>query len=325
VKSPIPDPSPIDIDAIRAAYARLPSEAKDTPLVPLRTDGDGPRILLKLENLGPIGSFKLRGAGNALSIDDSNLDAGVFTASAGNMAQAVARVARQRGVPCWVVVPDHAPKAKLDAIARLGAEIIPVPFDEWWDVIVTHRYEGLDGRFVHPVCDRDVMAGNGTVGLEIVEAVPDVDAVVVPYGGGGLSSGIASAVRALAPDAIVYGAEVETATPLAAAFAAGEPVDVDYKTSWVDGIGSGRVLDEMWPIVSSLLTGSLVVSLDEVAAAVRLLATGNNVVAEGAGAASVAAALNGSAGSGTVVCVISGGNINPDALATILMGSTPGR
>lgn len=314
-------PADVSIDAIRAARERLPRQVVDTPLVPLPHDRAAPEIHLKLETLGPIGSFKLRGAGNALAGVD--LDQGVWTASAGNMAQAVAWMARAQGVDCSVVVPDHAPEAKLQAIARFGAEVIRVPFDQWWEVIVTHGYDGLDGRFVHPVCDPAVIAGNGTIGLEILDQCPDVATVVVPYGGGGLSSGIAAALRAEAPHVDVFAAEVTTAAPLAAAFVAGGPVDVDHQPSFVDGIGSGRVLDEMWPLVSELLAGSVVVELDEVAEALRLIVGRARVVAEGAGAAPVAAALRGEL-EGPVVCVVSGGNINADALSEVLAGRTPG-
>jgi threonine dehydratase len=236
------------------------------------------------------------------------------------MAQGVAWNARRLGIPCSVIVPDHAPRTKLDAIERLGAQILPVPFDEWWQVIVTHRYQGLKGVFVHPVSDPAVIAGNGTIGLEIVEDLPDVASVVVPYGGGGLSCGIASALRTLAPQARVFAAEVATAAPLAAAFDAGEPRQVTYTPSFVDGIGSTRVLDEMWPLARQLLASSLVVELDEVAAAVRLLVERNRLVAEGAGATSVAAALTGRAGVQRVVCVVSGGNIDAAKLAGILEG-----
>ena len=310
---------PIPLSEIEAARERLEGLAIRTPLVRLNVETSPIEIYLKLENLQPIGAFKIRGAGNAMAVAGSEaLKQGVWTASAGNMAQGVAWNAHRLGVPCSVVVPDHAPAAKLDALERFGARITKVPFDEWWQIIVTHEHEGQAGVFVHPVSDRAVMAGNGTIGLELVEDLPDLDAVVVPYGGGGLSSGIASALRVLKPEVPVYAAEVATAAPLAAAFAAGEPTEVEYIASFVDGICSSRVLDEMWPLVKELLAGSLVASLEDVAAAVRLLAVRNRVVAEGAGATGVAVALNGSAGTGKVVCIVSGGNIDTAKLATIL-------
>lgn len=310
---------PIALSEIEAARDRLEGLAVRTPLLRLNMDTDPIEIYLKLENLQPIGAFKIRGAGNAMALaGERALQDGVWTASAGNMAQGVAWNARRLGISCSVVVPDHAPAAKLDALERLGARITKVPFEEWWQIIVTHEHGGQTGFFVHPVSDRAVIAGNGTIGLELVEDLPDLDAVVVPYGGGGLSGGIASALHALSPKVPVYAAEVATAAPLAAAFEAGEPVEVEYVPSFVDGIGSNRVLDEMWPLVSELLAGSLVAPLDEVAAAVRILAVRNRVVAEGAGATGVAAALNGGAGTGKVVCVISGGNIDTTKLATIL-------
>ncbi len=281
-------------------------------------------IWLKLENLQPIGSFKLRGAGNAmLQARREDLARGVYTASAGNMAQGVAWNARRLGVPCTVVVPDNAPHTKLAAVERLGARIVQLPFDRWWQVLVDHGYPGIEGLFIHPVSDPHVIAGNGTIGLEILEDLPDVDAVVVPYGGGGLSCGIASAIKAVKPGARVFAAEVETAAPFSASLAAGRPVSVHHTPSFVDGIGGKSQLPEMWPLASTLLSGSLVSSVAQIAQAVRLLASRHRVVAEGAGAASVAAALAGKGGTGRMVCVVSGGNIDPAKLARILDGGIP--
>jgi threonine dehydratase len=281
-------------------------------------------IYLKLENLQPIGSFKLRGAGNAMGLASrDSLAGGVWTASAGNMAQAVAWNARRLGIPCTVVVPDHAPEAKLAAITRLGGVIFKIPFDQWWQIIVSHSFEGMAGLFVHPVSDPRVMAGNGTIGLEILEDLPDVDAVVVPFGGGGLSSGIASAIRAIKPDTKVFACEVETAAPLAPSLAAGSMQTVTYTASFVDGIGSSSPLPDMWPLVSRLLDGAIVNTLAEIASALRLLIERNRVVAEGAGASSVAAALSGKAGGGRVVAVVSGGNIDSAKVARILKGEIP--
>jgi threonine dehydratase len=248
---------------------------------------------------------------------------GVYTASAGNMAQGVAWNARRLGVPCTVVVPEHAPQTKLDAITRLGATIVRLPFDAWWQVIVDHRHPGIEATFIHPVSDPAVIAGNGTIGLEILEDLKDVDAVLIPYGGGGLSCGIATALRALAPKVRIYASEVETAAPFAASLAAGGPRRIDYVPSFVDGIGAASVLEEMWPLTSRLLDGSCVVSLAQTAAALKLMVERSRVVAEGAGATSVAAALAGKAGHGKIVCVVSGGNIDAKKLATILAGEVP--
>ncbi len=309
----------IPLEAIRAAAARIADYAIRTPLLRLPTDDAPAEIYLKLENLQPIGSFKLRGAGNAMALASrGELARGVYTASAGNMAQGVAWRAARLGIPCQVIVPDHAPETKLAAVRRLGGEIIKVPFDRWWQVIVTGEFAGLEGLFIHPVSNADVMAGNGTIGLEILDDMPDVDAVVIPYGGGGLSSGIASAIRALKPDTRIYAVEVATAAPLAASLRAGEPVTVDYRPSFVDGIGGKSVLPDIWPRVRDLLDDSLVVSLADIKVAIRLLAERQRVIAEGAGAASVAAALAGQAGRGKVVCVVSGGNIEREILAGIL-------
>ncbi len=315
---------PPRLEEIRAARDRLQGIALRTPLVRLNVDDAAAEIHLKLENLQPIGSFKLRGAGNAMRLASPEmLKRGVYTASAGNMAQGVAWNARCMGIPCTVVVPDRAPQTKLDAITRLGARIVKLAYDEWWRVIVEHRHPGIEGLFIHPVSDPAVIAGNATIGLEILEDLTEVAAILVPYGGGGLSCGIAAAVRALKPSVRVFACEVATAAPLLASLAAGTPRAIDPTRSFVDGIGGKSVLAEMWPLASRLLDGSLVVSPEEVAAAIRLVAERNRVIAEGAGATPVAAALAGKAGSGTIVCVVSGGNIDSGKLARILQGEVP--
>jgi len=281
-------------------------------------------IHLKLENLQPIGSFKLRGASNAvLQIPPGELKEGVVTATAGNMGQGVAWIARELGIPCTVVVPDHAPETKLAAMQRLGARIDKVPYERWWEALETSSYPEASGVFVHPVQDERVMAGNGTIGLELLEDLPAPDAVLVPFGGGGLSVGIASAVKALRPETRIYAVEPEPGAPLTAAFSAGEPVPIEYTTSFVDGAGAPMVLPEMWPRAREALDGAFAVSLDETAAAVRLLAERARVVAEGAGALALAAALAGGGGDGTLVCIVSGGNIDAAKLAAILEGQTP--
>jgi len=327
--------APPTLDEIRAARDRIAGRAIRTPLLRLAPRDGEPEVWLKLENLQPIGSFKIRGAANALGLAPREaLAGGVYTASAGNMAQGVAWCAREMGVPCSVVVPDTAPRAKLEAIERLGARLVPVPFERWWRVLVERRYDGLDGLFVHPVSDPAVIAGNATIGLEILEDLPGAAALFVPFGGGGLSCGIASALRATGATAPVFACEVETAAPLSASLAAGAARRIDHVPSFVDGIGAGAVLEEMWPLATELLAGSCVVGLDEVASAVRVLATRAWVVAEGAGGAGVAAALAGrparGAGdarvplpSGPLVCIVSGGNLDPAKLAAILEGRTP--
>jgi len=307
----------IDLGEIRSARERIAGAAIRTPLVRL-ADTD---VWLKLEVLQPIGSFKIRGAANAMAqMDPAELARGVVTASAGNMAQGVAWNARRLGVGCTVVAPDHAPDAKVEAVERLGGRVLKVPFDEWWQAFVDRGRPGLEGAFVHAFDDERVMAGNGTIGLELLEDLPDVETILVPWGGGGLASGIASAVRALRPSCRVLAVEVETGAPLTAALAAGEPVTVDYRPSFVDGIGSKTVFASMLDRAQRLLDGTVVVTLDEVAAAVRLLVARAHVVAEGAGAAPVAAALSGRAGAGRLACVVSGGSIDPATLAGLLTG-----
>ncbi len=309
----------IDLTEIEAARKRIEGAAIRTPLVRLHAAEAPAEIYVKLENLQPVNSFKIRGATNAVALASPDEYAkGLVTASAGNMAQGIAWAARAIGVPATIVVPEQAPQAKLSAIERLGGHVRKLPYDDWWNILVTGHVDGIEGLFVHPVQDPAVIAGNGTIGLEILEDLPDVDAVVIPYGGGGLTTGIASAIKALRPQAKIITAEPATACGLSAAFEAGHPVDAGYQASFVDGAGSGRVLDSMWPQVSQLVDDALAIPLEEVAAALRLLAQRVRVIAEGAGALSVAAAMSGRAGSGKVACVISGGNINLSTLAEIL-------
>ncbi len=316
--------APVSLEEIRAARERIAQGVIRTPLVRLNVQDAPAEIYLKLETLQPIGSFKLRGAGNAmLQAGLQRLEKGVWTISAGNMAQGVAWYAQRLGVACTVVVPEHAPQTKLAAIEQLGGKIIKVPHPQWVEIFVSHTFEEMEGLFIHPVSDPAMIAGNGTIGLEILEDLPGVDTVVIPFGGGGLSCGIALALRGLKPDLKVCVAEVETAAPLASALAAGTPQQIPYIPSFVDGIGAPLVLPEMWPLVRQLLDNSLVVSLAEVAEAIRLLVERNRIVAEGAGAASVSAALTGNAGGGKVVCIVSGGNIDTAKLIKILPGEIP--
>jgi threonine dehydratase len=294
-----------------------------TPLVRLHVDAPA-EIWLKLENLQPIGSFKIRGAYNAIAqAPAEELAAGVVTTSAGNMAQGVGWAARELGIPFTVIVPDHAPETKLAAIERLGGRYVKVSFDRWWQALEERRYPGVEGFFVHPVEDEPVMAGNGTIGLELLEDLPDPDVVVVPWGGGGLLVGIASAVKALRPETEVRAVELETAAPLAASLAAGEPREFDYRPTWVDGAGARALLPKMWELGRPLVSGSDVVTLAETAAAVRLLAERVRVVAEGAGALAVASALSGRPGGGKVVAIVSGGNIDSSVLCRILAREAP--
>ena len=315
--------SAIPLEEIRRARERIADAVARTPLV--RVDVDAPcEVWLKLECLQPIGSFKLRGALSAVrAASSAELAGGVVTASAGNMAQGVAWAAREAGVRARIVAPETAPRAKLDAVERLGGEVLLVPYEVWWQTMVDRGYPGVDGLFVHPVEDDAVMAGNGTIGLELVEDLGAFDAVVVPWGGGGLTTGIASAVKSLRPDVRVVTAEPETAAPMAASFAAGGPAEIDYAPSFVDGAGGRGLLPTMWERAHGLVDGAAAIPLDEVAEAMRLVAARARVVAEGAGALALAAALRGDAGEGRVVCIVSGGNVDAATLARVLAGETP--
>lgn len=312
------------LERIREAQAATHDAVVRTPLVPLNVLDAPATIGLKLENLQPIGSFKIRAAAFAMaSIPPDQLSAGVLTASAGNMGQAVAWEARRRGIPCTVVVPDSAPQRKLEGMRLLGARIISVPFDEWWATLETRSREGIKASFIHPFDDDNVIAADGTVGLEIVEEMPDVEAILVPWGGGGLSNGIAAAVKSVKPTCRVFAVEVDGAAPLAASLAAGKPVTIDYRPSFIDGIGSKTVFPNMLRLAQELLAGSLVTTVDETARSVHLLMERNRIVAEGAGATPVAVALSGQVPAERIACVVSGGNIDSHKLVEILEGRVP--
>jgi len=286
-------------------------------------------IWLKLESLQPIGSFKLRGAANAvLSAPRADLVSGVVTTSTGNMAQGVAWMARELGVPATIVVPDNASPAKLAAVERLGGRIVSLPWDKWWAAVDADRDrdlgEGVEGFFVHPVKDEPVMAGNGTIGLELAEQLADFDAVLIPWGGGGLTTGVASALRAVRPETRVYVCEPETGAPVTAAIGnGGVPTRVEFTPSFVDGAGSGALLEVMWEHAKPLVAGSFAVSLEDTAAAVRLLLERGRILAEGAAALTVAAALSGRVEAERIVCIVSGGNIDAARLSEILAGRVP--
>jgi threonine dehydratase len=309
---------------VEAARFNIKGYARRTPLWRLDAETPGVNVYLKLENLQPLGSFKIRAAVNALkSRHPDTLREGVLSASAGNFGLGLAFAAKTMGVPVTIVAPDTAAQTKAAALEALGARVIRVPFSDWWQVLMTGRYEGAQGAFFHPVADSAVVAGNATVGAEILEDLADFDAVVVPYGGGGLISGIGSVMRQEKPGVRMLAVETEAGQPAAAALAGGKPTLVDYKPGFVDGIGSTTVLDEMWPLVQQTVDGALCVSYPEIADAIRLLASKHHVIAEGAGAATVAAALAGKAGKGDIVCIISGGNLDHTRLRTILNGETP--
>jgi threonine dehydratase len=307
---------PISVAQAEQARSNISSVAIRTPLVPCSAD---PNLYLKLENLQPIGSFKIRGAANVMALTPrAQLDRGVLTASAGNMAQGVAFCAQRLNIPATIVAPDTAPATKIRAVERMGGRVIKVPFAQWWQTFETRSFPGIDATFIHAFDDPHVMAGNGTIALELLEDLPDVEAVVIPWGGGGLSCGIASVLRALAPKVRIYAAEIETAAPLAPSLAAGEARTVEYQPSFVDGIGSKTVFPNMFEQARKLLDGSLVVTLKEATEAMKLVAERNRVIIEGAAACAVAAARSGRAGTGKIVAIVSGGNIDLDKFARLV-------
>lgn len=311
------------ITVVQAEEARhsIAALAFRTPLVLCNTDAPA-NLYLKLENLQPIGSFKIRGAANVVAhTPREQLDCGLLTASAGNMAQGVAFCARRLGIKATIVAPETAPATKVQAVERMGGRVIKVPFAEWWQTFENRSYPGVEATFIHAFDDPYVMAGNATIALELLEDLPDLEAVVIPWGGGGLACGIASVLRARVPHVRIFAAEVETAAPLAASLAAGEACTVDYRPSFVDGIGSKMVFANMFEHARKLLDGSLVVTLAEAAKAMKLVAERNRVIVEGASACAVAAACSGRAGSGKIVAIISGGNIDLDKFAQIVTQS----
>ncbi len=316
----------IPIEAVREASAHVYDAAVRTPLVRLDlplVPATGPEIFLKLETLQPIGSFKIRGAWNAVrKLSPADLADGVWTVSAGNAAQGVALAARRAGVACSVMVMDTAPATKVRAIEALGASIVRVTYDEAWQTVESHRSDRMRGHFVHPFDDDDFIAGNGTAALEILEDLPDVDAVVASIGGGGLLAGIGSVMRALAPRVRVIAAEPETAAPLAAALARGGPGYADrWTASFVDGAGGKSVLPTMWPLLKAVVDDSVVMPLDGIAETMRLVADRTHVIAEGAGACAVAAALSGRVDGGRIVAIVSGGNIDLSRFTELTAGS----
>ena len=319
-----PPVRPISLAEIRAARERIAGTIVRTPLVRLPLGPGAPDIRLKLENLQPINAYKLRGAANAVAmLGDAARRRGVWTISAGNAGQGVAYAARKAGVPCTVVAIETAPTAKLERMRALGARLVPVSYDVAWRALEERAFPGVEGTFVHPFDDHDFIAGHATMGLEILEDAPETVAVVAAIGGGGLITGVASAVKALKPEVKVWGAEPETAAPLELSFRAGSPQAFpEWRASFVDGAGGQSVFPRMWERMRPLVEGSIVVTLDETKRAMRLLAEQVRVIAEGAGALAVAAALTGKAGPGPVVAIVSGGNIDLAKFAD-LIGATP--
>jgi len=315
-----PPITPVTLEEIEAARTRIAATIIRTPLVRLPTGEGEPVIYLKLENLQPINAFKLRGAANAVAmLSAENRSRGVWTISAGNAGQGVAYAARESGIPCTVVVIETAPDTKVERMRALGARLVKAPFDDCWKAMEERRFPGVEGTFVHPFDDHNFIAGNATIGLEIMEDLPSVETVIASIGGGGLISGIGSAVRALKPSVRILGAEPETAAPGALSFEnSSAQVFSDWKASFVDGAGGKSIFPRMWEQMRGVVDGSIVVTLEETKKAIRVVAERVRVIAEGAGALPVAAALSGKAGQGPIVAVVSGGNIDLRKFAELL-------
>ena len=303
---------PILLSDIEAARLNVAGMVLRTPLVRLDLGQGGPDIRLKLENLQPTNAYKIRGAANAVAkLSDEDKAKGVWTISAGNAGQGVAYAARAAGIPCSVVAIETAPQTKLDRMRVLGATIVPVSYAEAWKAAEAHAFPGLDGTFIHPFDNHDFIAGHGTMGLEIIEDAPDVKTVIAAIGGGGLITGVGSAVKALRPDVRVFGAEPETAAPYAYSLREGGPRKFpDWQTSFVDGAGGQSVTERMWQRMQPIVDGTITVTLDQTREAMKLIAEKSRAIAEGAGALALAAALTGEAGDGPIVCIVSGGNID---------------
>jgi threonine dehydratase len=316
----IPPVRPISIQDIEEARVRIAGTVLRTPLVKLELGGNSPEVWLKLENLQPTNAYKIRGAMNAVArLSDEERARGVWTISAGNAGQGVAYAARQFGVPSTVVAIETAPQTKLDRMRALGARIVPVSYEEAWVAAEAHEFEGLDGTFVHPFDNHDFIAGHGTIGLEILEDLPNVSTVICAIGGGGLITGVGSAIKALRPDTKVIGAEPETAAPYALSLREGGPRRfTDWQASFVDGAGGKSVIERMWQRMLPVTDGAITVTLDQTRDAMRLIAEKSRTIAEGAGGLALAAALTGEAGDGPIVCVVSGGNIDLDKFAELV-------
>jgi len=315
-----PPVRPVTLDEIRAARERIRGVAFRTPLVKLRHDAQKPEVWLKLENLQPINAFKIRGAANAVAmLSPEERRRGVWTISAGNAGQGVAYAAREAGIPATVLAIDPAMETKIERMRKLGARLVRAPFDQCWKAMEEREYAGIEGTFVHPFDDHNFVAGNATLGLEILEDLPTVKTVITAIGGGGLIAGVASAVRQLAPQVKIYGAEPDTAAPGALSFEKGSPqVFEKWQASFVDGAGGKSIFPRMWERIHNIVDGSIVVTLDDVRRAMKLVADKTRVIAEGAGALAVAAAMSGKAGDGPIVAVISGGNIDLKKFAELI-------
>ena len=318
--TPLPAVRPIELAEIRQARQRIAQTIVRTPLVRLELGAGYPEIRLKLENLQPINAYKLRGAANAVAmLPDSERQRGVWTISAGNAGQGVAYAARQAGVPCTVVAIETAPAAKMERMKALGAKLVPVPYEVAWKALDERSFPGVDGTFVHPFDDHNFIAGHGTLGLEILEDAPDTATVIAAVGGGGLITGVGSAIKALNPKIKLWAAEPETAAPLARSWAAGSPQKYpDWKASFVDGAGGQSLFPRMWERMKPLIDGCIVVTLEQTKQAMRMMAEKARVISEGAGALALAAALTGKAGPGPIVAVVSGGNIDLKKFCEIL-------
>ncbi|CAF1334788.1 unnamed protein product [Adineta steineri] len=333
MSSPLSIPS---IDEVYTAQSHLRGIINEIPLIKLNYEMSGIEIYLKCEQFQPISSFKIRAAANVVqNLSTEQKQNGVITASTGNMAQGLAWIARKENIKCQVLIQDTANEVKLQAVERLGGKITKCNFEQWWQTIVTHQCPILDGYFIHPVCNRHIIAGNGTIALEILDELPDCDAILVPYGGGALITGIASVAKHIKPSIDVFACEIETAAPLHAAFNNGEVTEIVMEKSWVDGIGSPSVLDEMWPLVKTCVDHSIVVTLKETAKALKILIERNHIICEGASATTIAAALwhyinyveNGKAGLRRkdnnnrklkVVAILSGSGINNETIIKCL-------
>ena len=316
-----PPVRPVSIEEIRAARERTRKLVVHTPLIQLRHDTTAPDIWSKLETLQPINAFKIRGAANAVAmLTPEARKKGVWTISAGNAGQGVGFAARDGGISCTVVAIETAPETKLERMRNLGARIVKAPFDACWRAMETREFPGVEGTFIHPFDDHNFVAGNATLGLEIIEDLPNVRTVIAAIGGGGLISGIGSAIRQLSPNVRILGAEPETAAPGALSFEKNSPqVFTQWQASFVDGAGGKSIFPRMWERMQGIVDGSIVVSLDEVRRAMRLIAEKTRVIAEGAGALGVAAALSGRAGGGPIVAVVSGGNIDLKKFAELIL------
>lgn len=314
--------NPPSLDDIRIAEERLKGIIVRTPLLQLDSPKETGDILIKPEVLQPTGSFKIRGVYNwVASLTPNECKKGFSTFSAGNTARSLGYVAQIYGVSCRSILPEYAPANKVEALRNLGVETLLVSFDEMIKWVFAEGWKRESYAFLHPWTEPKMIAGHGTIGLEIIEDLPDVQTVFVPVGGGALIAGVGGAIKELKPSVRIVGVQTRSYPSLQASFQAGKPVWIDPKPTICDGVAVPFVADQMYPLLRKIVDDVVTVPEEKVKAAIKQLMLKNKLIVEGAGALSIAAALEMPAEKqGKTICLVTGGSIGPEALSTIISG-----